>query len=480
MLSFERKTRDYYGEIVINKRLIHEAGFGGRAIPTYVGEWILSHYLDDEQEELSEEVRERIAAFVSKYLPDKSLREEWKNRLLNQEPVDLLENYTVSVNLKTGQRQLNIPFFDMQDAFIANPIVEGNELLLTSGVWGVGELFYIPPEEAKSKGQVWMREFRPFQIAHVDLEYFIECRQHFSTEEWLDLIVSSMGFNPTAHSTRQKVILITRMLPMVEPRVNLVELAPKGTGKSFAFNNLSRYARVLGGGKISPAVLFHNNATNTPGLITRYDVVVLDEIQSVRGDSAGELIAGLKIYLESGKFSRGRTEASAEAGFVMLGNITLDEHLRPIYEEPGLFLEFPNFLQETAFIDRMHGLIPGWELPRVTKDTPSSQLGFKGDVFSEILHELRPRVAYTDYVNLNMHLEGCDDLRDKKAITRTASAYLKLLFPDLKPEEDEFIEYCVEPAVELRQRIRDELHKMDREYGKVNLRVSQPDRILSK
>jgi len=470
MLSFEQKAKDYYGEIVINKGLFRQAGFSGRAIPAYVGEWILSHYMQD-QEELTDEIRDNIASFIAKYLPSKGQKEERKNCLLNQEPVNLLDHYTVSVNLKTGQRHLNIPFFDMKDAYVTEHIVEENELLLTSGVWGVGELFYVPPDTGKGKGQVWMRDFKPFQIAKVDLDYFIECRQYFTTSEWIDLLVSSMGFSPTVNDEQQKMLLLTRMLPLIEPRVNLVELAPKGTGKSFVFDHLSRYARVIGGGKVSPAVLFHNNQNHEPGLVTRYDTVVLDEVQSIRGDSAGELIAMLKGYLESGKFSRGKTEATAESGFVMLANITLDEKHIPIHLEEGIFREFPNFLQETAFVDRIHGIISGWYLPRVTTETPSIYLGFKGDLFAEVLHDLRGDMRYTDYVNINMNLVGCDDLRDRKAITRTATAYLKLLFPDLKVTKEEFVKHCVQAAIELRQRIRDELWKMDKEYEKVNIRI---------
>jgi ATP-dependent Lon protease len=303
----------------------------------------------------------------------------------------------------------------------------------------------------------------------VDLDYFRECRQHFTFKEWLDLMVSSIGFSPRSQTLHQNMILITRIIPLAEPRVNIVELAPKGTGKSFVYDNLSRYARVVAGGKITPAVLFHNLVTHTPGLITRYDVIVLDEVQSIRGDSAGELIAGLKVYLESGRYSRGNTMGTSEAGFVMLGNLTLDADYQPMYNEDGLFREIPNFLQETAFIDRIHGLMAGWEMGRVTKDTPSRSMGFKGDFFSEILHVLRSDAHYGEYVSHQMRLINCDDLRDRKAITRLATGFLKLLFPDMKPTEEQFKEFCVKPAVELRQRIRDELYKLDPEYAEVEI-----------
>lgn len=467
METFEQKALDYYGEVIINKHLIHEAGFGARAIPTYVGEWVLSAFAQDG--ELTAESREKIAGFLTKYLPTKGQKDEIKNRLLKMDTIQLLDDYTVSINLKTGERNLRIPLLDINDARVSSHIVDNNELLVTSGVWGIGDLFYVPPDSSGEKGQVWMREFRPFQVSKIDYDYFAHCRQYFQFEEWLDLMVSSMGFNPGSQSLNQKMILITRIIPVAQPRVNLIELAPKGTGKSFVYDNLSRYARVIGGGKITPAALFHNLASHTPGLITRYDAIVLDEVQSIQGDSAGELIAGLKVYLESGRFSRGTTMGTAEASFVMLGNITLDENRLPLSMETGLFREIPNFLQETAFIDRVHGLIMGWEMERVTKDTPSMSLGFKGDFFSEVLHVMRRIAQYDEYVSENMMLINCNDLRDRKAIARLAAGFLKLLFPDLKPTEDQFREFCVKPAVELRQRVRDELHKLDPEYAKVEI-----------
>jgi ATP-dependent Lon protease len=468
--SFEQKALDHYGEVIINKHLIHEAGFGARAVPTYVGEWILSRFA--EEGHLDEASRSRIADFLAKYLPTKGQKDEIKNRLLKMETVDLLDDFSVAVNLGTGQRNLRIPLLDVNDAFVSEAIVDENELLVASGVWGIGSLFYIPPDGPGEKGQLWMRDLRPFQVSRVDLEYFRDCRRHFTLNEWLDLMVSSIGFNPLSQTLEQKMILMTRIIPLAEPRVNIVELAPKGTGKSFVYDNLSRYARVLAGGKITPAALFHNLATHTPGLVTRYDVIVLDEVQSVRGDSQGELMAGLKVYLESGRYSRGNTTGTAEASFVMLGNASMDEDNIPVYHSVGLFREIPSFLQETAFIDRIHGLIAGWGMGRVTTDTPSTSLGFKGDFFSEILHVLRSDANYGEFVQQQMQLVNCKDLRDRKAISRLASGFLKLLFPDMRPSPEDFTEYCVRPAVALRQRVRDELHKMDPEYDKVQIGVS--------
>jgi ATP-dependent Lon protease len=465
MESFEQKALENFGEVVIRKDLIRQAGFGARAIPTYVGEWIVGEYLVDGG--LTEASRREVASFLGKYLPQKGQKNEVKSRLVNMEIVQLLDDYSVAVNLKSGIRHLRIPLLDLEDAYISSDLIDENRLMLTSGVWGIGELFYVPPDEHGNKGQVWMRDFEAFQIGSIDVDYYAKARSKFTLAEWIDLLVSSMGFNPGVHSLRQKMLLLARLVPMVEPRTNIVELAPKGTGKSFVYDNVSRYVRVIGGGRVSAPVLFHHNVKQTPGLITRYDVVVLDEVQSVRDDSTGELIAQLKGYLESGRFSRGNTAGSAEAGLVLLANILLDEQRRPLHCDVGIFTEFPNFMRETAFIDRVHGFIPGWELPRVTKHGPSCSIGFKGDFFSEILHHLRLNQAFADFVSHSTHLTGTDDLRDQKAIVRVATGFMKLLIPHMDCSEADFVEYCLKPAVELRQRIRNELKLMDPEYANV-------------
>ena len=474
METFEQKAIDVFSEIVINKSFVHKAGFGSRAIPTYVREWIISHYLDDSTE-LTEVARQKIAGFVQKYVPDKSQKETIKNQLYEQMEVQFLDNFSVYVNLEKGDRYLNIPFLDENAAFAIPQIVQDNEMLLSSGLWGVGKLYYVPKNDDNPRGQIWMREFRPFQLANMDLEYFRECRKSFSTQEWIDFLISSMGFNYKLYSDRQKILLVCRLIPMVEPRYNLVELAPKGTGKSFVFENMSRYVAVRSGA-ISPAVLFFNDSRKTPGLITRYDSVVIDEAQKVKADTSGELTALLKSYLEAGRFARGSASSiNAEAGLVMLANIDLDQNKRPLNEQVGLFRVFPNFLRETAFIDRFSGLLPGWDLPRISKDTPSKTIGLKGDIFGEILHSLRSDISYRDYVKTNMELQNCDDMRDSKAVEAGATGLLKILFPDQDPSEEEFYCYCANPALELRQRVRDELCKLDREYVPVTFTSKIPD-----
>lgn len=475
MKEFERKAQDYYGEVVINKGLMGKAGFGARAIPVYVGEWIINQFLQDG--EINEDAREQITGIVTRFLPQKADKNRILNDLKDHKPVQILDDFRVTVNLDKNTHELSIPVLDESHALIQKPILDSNPMLLKTGMWGLGTLQYVPPDgQEVKKGQIWMTDFKAFQTPGVDLDYFVSSRRHFSLEEWIDLLVSSCQFNPESHTLAQKMLLLSRIIPLVQPRVNLVELAPKGTGKSFVFDNISRYAAVIPGGKLSAPSLFFNSASRQIGLIPRYDVVVVDEIQKIQTDAAGEAMAGLKMYLESGRYRRATGDmGTSEAGFVMLGNITLTDERRPLYHTEGLFKELPSALQESAFIDRIHGLLEGWFMPRITKNTPSQMLGLKGDFFGEILHELRPRLEFADYVSHSLRLPSCEDMRDNKAIARIAEGYLKLLFPNLNLTEEEFVEFCVNPALRMRQQIRDELSKIDPEYGWVSIRSSRPD-----
>lgn len=475
MKSFEVKARDYFGEVVINKSLMSKAGFGARAIPVYVGEWIVSQFIDGDT--LTDEGRSEIVRVVSEFLPQKADKNILLNRLKEQEEVRILDDFRVNVNLDNNSHELSIPVLDQNKAMIQKGIVDDNSMLLKTGMWGLGTLRYVPPDgEDVKKGQIWMVDFKPFQSPGVDLGYYCEGRKNFTLDEWIDLLVSSCQFNPKIHTLPQKMLLLSRLIPLVEPRVNVTELAPKGTGKSFVFDNISRYAAVIPGGKLSAPALFYNRASREMGLIPRYDVVIVDEVQKIQTDASGEAMAGLKMYLESGRYRRSTGDVgTSEAGFVMLGNISLGADRKPLYETNGIFKELPPALQESAFIDRVHGLIEGWFMPRITKNTPSKSLGFKGDFFSEVLHELRSDLRYADFVMRSLRLPQCEDMRDNKAIARLAEGFLKLLFPDLNVTTEDFIEYCVNPAVRMRQQIRDELTKLDQEYAWTTILSETPD-----
>lgn len=464
--SSSKKAREIFGEVCIDKGLFLNSGMLSRSIPTFVAEWILDRFCTDGN--LTEDVQNDINQFIKDHLPRKDQKEEIKHRLSQGETLTLLDHFSVFIDLRTNTRRVSIPCID-EKGFIEGYLLDNYPNLLGGGIWGAGKLIYYPPDPdaPTSEGQVWLKDFKPMQVARLDLDYYCEARAEFSLLEWRELIINAMGSNPEAYTPLQQQFLLTRLQPMVQRRVNLIELAPKGTGKSFIFQNLSRHVRVVSGGKVTAPVLFYNLASETPGLLTQYDVVVFDEAQTISFSNPGEVIGILKDYLESGRYTRGNKMATADSGFVLLGNILTDSRGKP--SEPLLFYNLPGFLQETAFIDRLHGILPGWEIPRFKSDMPSHGIGFKADFFSEVLHALRERPGYDEYVAAHLELHGTDDMRDKNAIQRLAAGYLKLLFPDLRLNKDEFQRYCINPSVQLRQEIRNQLSKMDAEYMIVNI-----------
>lgn len=463
---YEEKAQSLFGEVCVNKALVQEAGFGTRSVPAFVSEWIVTRHTPDGV--LDDEARKRIREFLNRHLPTRDQKEQLKAQLQSGEMLTVLDQFSVNVDLQRNELRLSIPCLDERKAGIERHIAEQYPLLFGSGVWGVGKLQYYPPDTVRKEGQIWMVDFRPMQNASLDLDLYCEQRAEFDLDEWRDLLIASMGYNPDAYTINQQMLLLTRLLPLVQERVNMIELAPKGTGKSFVYLNLSRYARLVSGGKVTAAALFYNNQSRQPGLLTHYDLVVFDEAQSLSFSNPGEIIGVLKDYLESGSFARGGVQkVEASAGLMILANIPLDEQKRPRHE--NLFRELPEFLGETAFIDRIHGILPGWELPRIEQSFIATGVGFKADFFGDVLHSLRSRAGYEHVVQQRSSIVGTNDRRDLTAITRLAAGYCKLLFPHGELSDDDFVSYCLKPAISLRQRVRDQLAYLDPEYARVKI-----------
>jgi ATP-dependent Lon protease len=465
--SYEEKALRLFGEVCINKSAVQAAGFGTRSIPAFVSEWIVTR--NAPTGEVNDEARSRIRTFLNRHLPTRDQKEQLKAKLISGEGLTILDHYSIKVDTGKNEYHLAIPCLDEFRAGVDRHIVEDYPLLLGGGVWGVGKLQYYPPDHMRKQGQIWLVDFRPMQNARLDLDLYCECRADFTLEEWRDLLITSMGYNADAYSPAQQMLMLTRLIPLVQERVNMIELAPKGTGKSFVFLNLSRYARLVSGGKVTAAALFYNNATRQPGLLSNFDLVIFDEAQSLSFDNPGEIIGVLKDYLESGSFARGGTQKiESSAGLMMLANIPLDATRKPLHE--NLFLELPEFLSETAFIDRIHGILPGWELPRIEQSSIATGIGFKADYFGDVLHHLRSRSAYEQIVQQYNTISGTSDRRDITAIQRLAAGYCKLLFPHGQLTQAEFAEYCLRPAVQLRQRVRDQLSLLDPEFSRIIIR----------
>lgn len=262
----------------------------------------------------------------------------------------------------------------------------------------------------------------------------------------------------------QKLTMLSRLLPFVEKRLNLVELAPKGTGKSYLFSQLSKYGWLVSGGSISRAKMFYDISRSSLGLVAHYDYVAFDEIQSIKFPDKMEMQGALKGYLESGEYRIGSYKGVGDSGLVLLGNIDIDL----MNVNRNMFINLPDIFHESALIDRFHGFIKGWDIPRMKENLKASGWALNVEYFSEIMHILRGELIYRAIVDEVLVLPKNADTRDTEAIKRIATAFLKLLYPNVRSVEDlnkeEFLKYCLKPAMEMRRVIKTQLGIIDSEF----------------
>ena len=454
----EKLRRQYYA-VVVDKTLVSKEGI--RSLPSYVSEWLVRRFFADG---VTEEARQRMHEFVSKHLPPQGKREEVKAKLRTLGKYTIIDEFTVMTDLRQNRFVLRVPSLDIRDAYVEDQIVHTHPMLLASGVWGAGRLVYEQDDDSE-KMIVRMDQFEPIQLSSFDLALYMEKRTPFDIDEWIDILVQSQGLNPAAYTPDQRLLLVCRMLPITQANLNLVELAPKGTGKTFLFKNLSYYSHVISGGTVTPAALFYNlGPRSMPGLLALNDVVVFDEVQTIGFEKPNETMGILKDYMESGSYHRGHRKVAASSSIVFLGNIELNESGTPARSH--WFEELPKSMRETAFIHRLHAFLPGWELPKINVSDVALApgLGLAADYLSEALHALRSCHEFDRSVSIRVRVLGTEDIRDEKAIQRVSAGLLRLLFPNLHVDDRDYASYCVEPAIRFRQLVRSQLHLMDPEF----------------
>jgi len=454
MNNWSNKVKDYFPDVALNKAIVEKVGLRDKAIPSYVVDWLVSRYSDGDVVDMN-----ALNMFMERYLPDKTRKEEIKHKLLEGKQVQLLDSVKCLVDLARGEYYGILLGVDLSTRI--NPsLIRTTPRLLHGDLWGQVKLAYRINDET-SRGEVWIDDFKVMQTGDIDLEYFIEQRKHFSLEEWVDMIIASIGYNPDTYSFKQKVYLLVRLATMVYPRLNIMELSPKGTGKSTVFSKLSSYVWLISGGIVTRAKLFYDMSRKAEGILAFYDVVVLDEVQTIKFSEPGEIVGALKGYLESGEYRVMGHRGTADAGLIVLANIQIGSDGYPTNK--FILQDLPTFMQETALIDRFHGILPGWLLPRIQKSSLlSAGHVLRSDYFSEILHLLRNRSEHSDFAKSHIHSTG--DIRDVRAIERISTGLLKLLYPDLTVSVDEFDKYCVETAKELRSLLREQMAIKDSEY----------------
>jgi len=466
-----QKFRDIFRGKVVNKS--HTINTGVDEFPRYVLEYLIDNYCSEESfhEDMERVVRRLKETFVYGAEAEKirhCIRENRSHSVIASLEARLVETedrYWGSISA-INENFVNIP----------ESIVRQYPMLLSGGMWGTIDLTYDESEIHNKKIRPFkITSFTPFQVSVINLDDYIEKRNEFSKEEWIDILVNSCGLDPGRMTPRQKLLYLCRCIPLVETNVNMVELAPRETGKTYLYRNISYYAHVLSGGKATPAQLFINLNTGRIGEVGTRDAVVFDEIANTDFTDPRAFVSIMQGYMQDAKFSRGKKELLAFASLIFVGNIDIQGQL-PHEKYYHLFEPLPDFLQVTAFLDRIHAYLPGWEIPKLTPDSYSKDYGFVTDYFCEIVHELRridllggvrSRFELMDHAKRAHGVSG----RDQRAIMKCASGLLKLLYPHGKLTDEELQE-VLSIACELRQRVREQLHLVaPGEYDKVRLGV---------
>ena len=430
-------------------------------------DWLLKKFENEDGDYNMDEISE----FIHTYLPKK---DEWmsiKDRIIMEnEHVKMLTKISVDINIKNQEITFSLPVFGLSNKeTLIEPLVWEKcrgELVNGKETWGIVELGYrLPDETMKITGKIKLIDFTNFCPYTVDLDYYKDVREEFSVEEWVDILLGAIDYNANGYeNSSQKLSVLTRLLPFLEKRLNLIELAPKGTGKSYLFGHVSRYGTLTDGGKITRAKMFYDASKKVPGFIMGNDYVAIDEVKLVTFGDVNEMRSIMQGYMEYGTFNFGGYEGKSDAGVVFLGNIKQDN----MDEYTNMFTELPVIFQESALLDRIHGFIKGWEIPRMNDDLKIYGWALNSEYFSSILHLLRDDTSYRAMVDKLIEVPEKADTRDTEAVKRIATAYLKLLFPNTKKASDisksDFQKYCLWPAAKMRKIIKTQLGILDKEF----------------
>ena len=453
--ALDTKSAEAFEGHIVRKDLVRQFAHQ-YPVPTYVVEFLLGRYcasIDEKEIEEGLEIVERQLASRSVRAGEEEL---FKARAREGGSTRIIDIITARLDAKTDSYLATLPSVQIRDARIDPELVSQHERMLTGGFYAELELSYDAIVAEESNGRPFgIASIRPIQLSSRDvLEMLAKGRQLYSTEEWKDFLLRSIGMEPTKLTARQKETIFLRLVPFVERNYNMVELGPRGTGKSHLFQQISPYSHLISGGKATVARMFVNNATGQRGLVSQYDVVCFDEVSGVSFDQK-DGVNIMKGYMESGEFSRGRESIRADGGIVLVGNFEVDvEQQQRIGQLFGPLP--PEMRNDTAFMDRIHSYIPGWDVPKMSRDLFTDQFGLVSDFWSECMTQLRQQSRVGVLQNRVM-FGGALSGRDVTAVQKTVSGLLKLLYPDPDTSiSDEDLEWAVRLALEVRRRVKEQ------------------------
>lgn len=450
------KLRQCFDGRIVRKDLTKKIKEGAN-VPVYVLEFLLGQYCCSDDDE----VIEKGVQTVKRILADNFVRPDEAQKILaklrSNGSHTVIDMITVRLDIKKNRFFAEFSNLGLKDVPIEDEYPEQYDRLLCGGIWCIVQLEYEYNEEEKKNGYpIQIRKLTPIQMPHVDIDELKAGRKAFTKDEWMDVLLRSIGMEPDELSYREKWLLITRMLPLVENNFNLCELGPRSTGKSHLYKEISPNSILVSGGQTTVANLFYNMGRKTVGLVGLWDCVAFDEVAGIRfKDKDGVQI--MKDYMASGSFARGKEEKAASASMVFVGNI--NQSVDVLLKTSSLFDPFPPEMgTDTAFLDRMHCYLPGWEIPKFRPEHFTDDYGFITDYLSEFIRELR-KEQYGDALDHYFRLGKNLNQRDTIAVRRMVDGYLKLVYPDGEFTKDD-LEEILKLALEMRRRVKEQLKKL--------------------
>lgn len=466
MTQLDDKINQHFAGLVVRKDLV-KAVKGNAIVPTYVLEYLLGQYCATNDAATIETGIDTVREILRKHYVHRNEAGLVRSTIKEKGRHKVIDRISVSLNDKDDVYEAEFANLGIKKVLIDSGTVKSHQKLLVGGVWCIADLEYEYTED-KSASPWILASLKPIQISRFDLDGYLEARRQFSTDEWIDLLIQSIGFNPQMFGKRNKLLQLIRLIPFCERNYNLIELGPKGTGKSHVYSEFSPHGILISGGEVTVPKLFVHNGTGKLGLVGYWDVVAFDEFAGKQKRVDKALVDIMKNYMANKSFSRGVETLGAEASMVFVGNT---DHTVPyMLKHSDLFDPLPEKFHDSAFLDRIHSYIPGWEVDVIRAEMFSAGYGFVVDYLAEILRSLRSH-DYSDRYKSIFTLGDDISTRDRDGINKTFSGLMKLLFPDGQANDAE-IEEVLRCAVEGRKRVKDQLLRIDATYPQVRFAYS--------
>lgn len=466
MSALNDKINETFTGLVVRKDLVKEVR-GNAIVPSYVLEFLLGQYCATNDEDTIRSGIETVKEILHRHYVHRNEAGLIRSNIRERGRWKVIDKVSVALNEKTDAYEASFANLGIKKVLVDSDTVKKNQKMLVSGVWSIADLEYDHKEEANAVPWV-LSGLKPIQMSSFDYEAYLAARAQFTTEEWIDLLIQTIGFNPDAFGRRSKLLQLLRLIPYVERNYNLIELGPKGTGKSHIFSEFSPHGILISGGEVTVPKLFVSNASGKIGLVGYWDTIAFDEFAGRQKKVDKALVDIMKNYLANKSFSRGVETLGAEASMAFIGNTK--HSVAYMLKHTDLFEELPDKYYDSAFIDRLHTYLPGWEIDVIRGEMFATGYGFIVDYLAEVLRHLRGQDRSSDYRDL-FTLDPSISTRDRDGVQKTFSGLMKLLFPGGGATEAEIRELLT-LAMEGRKRVKDQLMRIDSTYPEVEFRFT--------